>query len=164
MDTKPDAPTPSSPAAKTSPAPSNRAVPATPSPSGTLAASTAPADLSNSTLLSETGREAVHLIRTQVELAKAELRDDLHAEVAAAKRLGVAAVAGLAVLNLLLVSGALALGTVIAGWLAALLVAAAVAIVGGVMGAWGWQRLHRPLERTRKALQDDVQWVKERTA
>jgi uncharacterized membrane protein YuzA (DUF378 family) len=115
-------------------------------------------------LLAEAAKESVTLLRTELELAKTELKEDLKSEVAAAKGLSVAAVCALCVLNLLLVSVALALTGVVAPWAAPLLVAAGVALVGAVAGAFGWKHVRMPLARTRKTVEEDIRWAKERTA
>jgi hypothetical protein len=120
--------------------------------------------LSTPQLLGETAREAVALVKSEIELAKAELKEDLKAEVAAVKGLSVAALCALFMVNLLLVAGVLALATVMPGWVAALIVAAAVGLAGGIAGAIGWKHVRMPLARTRKSLEEDARWMKERTA
>jgi hypothetical protein len=65
----------------------------------------------------------------------------------------------------MLVASALALGTVLAEWAAALIVAAAVLAVGTVAGLIGWKkRVTNPLESTRRSLREDALWAKERLA
>jgi hypothetical protein len=122
------------------------------------------ASMSTPKLVSETVREALALVRAEIQLAKLELRADLASGVGAAKRLGVAGICALAVVNLLLVAAALALATVMPAWAAALVVAAVVALVGAIAGFIGWKRVSRPLERTRRTLKEDLHWMKERTA
>ena len=82
-----------------------------------------------------------------------------------AKGLGVAGLCALWTVSLMLVAGALALGTVIPEWAAALVVAAAVLAVGTVAGLLGWgKRVKQPLESTRRSLKEDALWAKERLA
>jgi hypothetical protein len=123
-----------------------------------------PRSLPSTRLVGETAREAIALVKAQVDLAKAELKEDLRSEKAAAQGLSVAAVAGLSGLNLLLVAAAFGLAAVMPAWAALLIVAAAVLLVAGIAAAIGVKKLRVPLQRTRKTLQEDVQWVKERTA
>jgi len=105
------------------------------------------------------------LVKTQIALATTEAKADLRAELGAATGLGVAAVAGLAALNLLLVAAVFALALVMPGWAAALVVFGAVALVAVVAGVTGWgKRVKNPLARTRHALEEDVQWTKEKIA
>jgi len=96
-------------------------------------------ELSTPQLVVEATREALTLVRSEIELAKTELRDDLASEITAVKGLSVAAMATLAAVNLLLVSGVLALATVMPAWAAALVFAAAVALVATIAGTVGWK-------------------------
>jgi uncharacterized membrane protein YqjE len=123
-----------------------------------------PRALPSTQLVGETAREAIALIKAQVDLAKVELKEDLQAEVAAAKGLSVAAVAALSGLNLLLVAGAFGLAAVMPAWGALLIVAAVVLLLGAIAARVGFKKIRVPLRRTRKTLEEDVRWVKERTA
>lgn len=121
--------------------------------------------LSNRELISRTLENATLLVKKEIELARAELKADLKNEVAMAKGLGVAGLCALFTANLMLVAVALALGTVMPEWAAALSVAAAVLAVGTVAGLVGWgKRVRNPLSATRRTLREDVQWAKERIA
>jgi uncharacterized membrane protein YqjE len=122
------------------------------------------ASLSTPALVAEAARETVTLVKSEMELARAELKEDLRAEVAAATGLSVAAVCGLLMVTLLLVAAVFALATVMPGWLAALVVAAAVGLAGAIAGVVGWKRVRVPLARTRRSLEEDRRWIKERTA
>jgi hypothetical protein len=105
------------------------------------------------------------LTKTQIELVTMEARADLHTELGMAKRMGVAAFAAIVGVNLLFVTAALGLATVLPGWLAALIVCAFVGIGGGIVGAIGWgKRVRVPMERTRHELKENVRWTKERMA
>ena len=123
-----------------------------------------PSSLPSARLVGETAREAVALVKAQVELAKTELKEDLRSEAAAAKGLSVALVAAISVVNLLLVAGAVALGQLLPLWAALLIVAGGVLLIAAIAGALGWKHIHPPLQRTRKTLEEDVRWVKERIA
>ncbi len=123
--------------------------------------------LSTRQLVVELANKASLLARKEVALAKSEVREDLRSEIRMASGLGVAGVCGLMVLQLLLVALVLALAEagVLRGWLAALLVAAAVLVVGTVAGLIGWsRRVRQPLDATRRSFVEGVRWVKERTA
>ena len=113
-------------------------------------------------LISELVSQAGVLARKEIELAKRELHDDLRREAVAAGQLGIAGVAGILTLNLLLVTAVLALARAMPGWVAGLLISGATLVVALVMGISGWRRIKRPpLERTRRTLKDDAQWAKE---
>lgn len=118
----------------------------------------------NSTQLAvETIQAAMSLVRSEVALAKVELRADMESELAGVRGLGIAAVCAIVTVSLLTVSGALALAIVIPGWAAALSVAGVAAIPSAIFGVIGWKKLKVPLSRTRKSLVEDARWLKERT-
>src|SRR3954452_15473868 len=97
------------------------------------------ASLSTPALVTEAAREAITLMKSEIELARSELKEDLRAEIAAATGLSVAAVCALLVVNLLLVAAVFALASAMPGSLAALVVAAAVALAGAIAGIVGWK-------------------------
>ena len=67
--------------------------------------------------------------------------------------------------GMMLVAVALALGTVLPEWAAALIVAGGVLMVGTIAGLVGWgKRVRNPMETTRRSIKEDVQWAKERIA
>jgi uncharacterized membrane protein YqjE len=118
-------------------------------------------------LVTDAARTVSALAREEIELAKAELRQDIRAEVKMASGLGVAGVCALGALQLGLTAIVLALmeGGVMSGWAAALVVAAVVLAVGTVAGLWGWaKRVRKPLARTRASIEENIRWAKERTA
>lgn len=114
-------------------------------------------------LIRRSVQNAQGLLDKQITLAKLELREDVRQVAQAGKLLG----AGLA---LLMVAGicflififlgidSLARGW---GWLAALIVAIAFAIVGAVLAKFGSDRVKvQPLSRTRETLKEDAVWAK----
>ncbi len=117
-------------------------------------------------LVTELARKASRLARTEVQLAKVEIRADLRRELTTAGGLGVAGLCALCTLNLLLVAGVFGLiAAGVVGWLAALIVAAFVLAVGTIAGLLGWmRRVRSPMGITRRTLKDDLQWAKERVA
>ena len=115
-------------------------------------------------LVSSIGREIHHLVSQEVELAKTELRADLERELAMVKFMAVAVVAALCGLSLLFVAAAMALGTTIPEWGAALVVGGILIAAAVVLGLVGWKRKVRPLETTRKTLKEDWEWAKNRVA
>ena len=104
-------------------------------------------------------------MKTHVELVKAEMRADLSRETSMLKGFGVAALAGLAGVNLLFISGVLALAQAQAmpAWEAGLLATAVVWLLGAGIALYSWKiRVRKPLEKTRHAAEQDVRWMKER--
>jgi hypothetical protein len=110
-------------------------------------------------------QQSKDLVRAEVALARAELKDDVKHEVRMVGGFSVAALCALCTLNLLLVACVFALSLVMPGWGAALIVAAAVLLIGTGAGIAGWAlRVKEPLHRTLKTLKEDVQWAKKRIA
>jgi hypothetical protein len=121
--------------------------------------------LGTGALLKEIGSHLELLAKKQFELATTELRADLQSEVRAAGGIGIAALTGLAAINLLLVTGVLGLSQVMPGWQAGLLVSGATLLVAAVLGLVSWRRrLRDPMSRTRRTLKDDAKWSRERLA
>jgi hypothetical protein len=121
--------------------------------------------LSTAELLKEIMHQSQRLLTAQMELAKSELRADLSREGTMVARIGLAAVAGITAINLLLVTAVLALSAVLPPWAAGLCVTGAVLLVAAISGAVGWgKRVKQPLTRTRRELEQDVKFAKERVA
>jgi hypothetical protein len=121
--------------------------------------------LSNRELIGQITAKASLLAKKEIDLAKAEIRADLQAQVGMAKAFGIAAIAALLGVNLLLVAVVLALATSLPGWIAALIVGGVMLAIGAVMGYIAWRRLvTNPLALTRQTLKEDMRWVKERLA
>jgi len=116
-------------------------------------------------LVGEIGRQLVQLAEEEVDLARAELAGDARAAGRTAIALGLALMAALVGVTLLFVAVVLALGLVLAGWLAALIVALAV-LAAGAVAAWvGWTyRPRTPRALTRKSLKEDWKWLKDLVA
>jgi uncharacterized membrane protein YqjE len=118
-------------------------------------------------LVTEVARKASALVRKEVELAKAEVRADLRTEIKMASGLGVAGLCAIFTVQLLLTAIVLALmqSGLLPGWAAALIVAAVVLAIGTAVGLWGWaKRVRKPLDTTRRSLQENVRWAKEQIA
>ena len=109
--------------------------------------------------------QAELLAKKEIELAKTELRADLRSQTRVAEGLGVAAVAALVTVNLLLFTAALALSLVMPGWAAGLIVSGVMLIVALLFATVSWRRrLREPLAHTRRTLKDGVNWTRERFA
>jgi uncharacterized membrane protein YqjE len=118
-------------------------------------------------LVMEIAKKAKLLARAEIELAKREVKEDLRSEIKMASGLGVAGLCGILALAMLLVTIAFALqeAGVVPGWLAAILVAAVVLAIGTAAGLWGWaKRVRTPLDTTRRSIQENVRWAKDRIA
>src|SRR5262245_38709864 len=112
--------------------------------------------LSTVELFREITGKGTELVRKEVELAVAEAKSDLRAELVMLKLFAAAAVGAISALNLLLLAAVLALADVMPGWQAALAFAAAVAALSAVLGFVGWRkRVTRPLALTRESVKED---------
>ena len=118
--------------------------------------------LSTPELIKEIPQQLKQLVVAQLDLAKVELRSDLAREGKMVAGMGVAALATLITVNLLLVTGILTLATVMPGWAAGLCVSGVVLLVAIVAGSLGWsKRVRRPLARTRREIEQDVKLTKD---
>jgi hypothetical protein len=121
--------------------------------------------LGTAALMMKVVSQAELLAKKEIELAKTELRADLHSEARVAEGLGIAAVAALVTVNLLLVTAALALSLVMPGWAAGLIVSGVMLIVALLFATVSWRRrLREPMAHTRRTLKDGVKWTRERFA
>jgi nitrate/nitrite transporter NarK len=125
-----------------------------------------PAETSIGQLISDISDDLSRLFRQEVELAKAEVRQEATKAGKAAGMLGGAGFAGYMVALLLTFAVVFGLGNVMdLGW-AALIVAIVWAVVGGVLYASGRRRLRTvsPVPRqTVETLKEDAQWLKNPT-
>jgi uncharacterized membrane protein YqjE len=106
------------------------------------------------------------LVRQEVELAKAELREKGKAAGIGAGMFGGAGALGLYALGALTACMILALATVLDAWLAALLVAVGYGAAAGVLALTGKRKVDEgtpPVpEQAIESSKEDVQWTKQR--
>lgn len=103
------------------------------------------------------------IFRSEVQLAKTEMQDQVAAAVTPAATLGVGLVLAIHALGLLLLALVYAVATVVPMWSAALLVSAATAIVAVLFIRLGSKRLKHVSvtpEKTIASLKETMQWVK----
>jgi len=118
---------------------------------------------STADLVREVASTASALVGKEVELARVELKNDFASELATLKSFAVAAVAGVLALAALLIAAVIALMPYVDARLAAVAIAAVFALVAIVAGTIGWRHhVTKPLARTRKIVEEDVQWAKQR--
>lgn len=106
------------------------------------------------------------LVRSEIQLAKAELAAKGGRLATGAGLAAAGAVVLLAMLGALVATAILALATTVAAWLAALIVTIVVGIVGGVLVLMGVRALKRgtpPVpEHAVDSVKEDIAWVKTR--
>lgn len=115
-------------------------------------------------LFSDLAREAARLVRQEAALAKAEFVNGLGQAGTGAGLLAAGGALLFAALLAFMVAAGFALGLVLPGWAAALIVGGVVLIVGGVLLLIGRSNLaaHNLMpRRTLNTLRDDAQWAKE---
>ena len=121
--------------------------------------------LSTRQLLSRVLQTGSLLVAKEVELARAEIRADLDAELDTVKLLGAAAVAAVLGVNALLIAAVFGLAYWMPGWLAAVGLAVLLLGTSVVVGLIGWRRrVSSLLAVTRRTVKEDVQWAMERLA
>jgi len=120
-------------------------------------------DLSTVALIKEITAEVGQLAQQEVGLAKAELKANLKAEAKAAGGLGLAVLAALTTVDMLLVTVILALARTMPGWAAGLVVSGFTLAATGILGLLGWNmRARSVLARTRGILREEIGWAKQR--
>jgi len=131
-----------------------------------MTAAQQPQESSVGQLISEISDDLSTLFRQEIELAKAEVRQEARKAGRAAGMLGAAGFAGYMVALLLTLAVVAGLSNVMdPGW-AALLVAVVWAVAGAVLYVTGRQRLRAvsPVPRqTVETLKEDAQWLKNPT-
>src|SRR5215207_5942212 len=122
-------------------------------------------DRSVGQLLGDVTRELQALMRKELELAKAETKEELQRAAAAGKGFGAAGVAGYLALVMLSFAAAWALTAIMpTGWafFAVGLVFGIVAAVMALRGRRELQKFHPVPDETVETLREDVQWLKSR--
>jgi len=106
------------------------------------------------------------IIRAEVRLAKAEVREETVKAGRAAGMLGAGAVLALYAGGLFLLTALFALETALAPWLAALILTALVGIAAAVLVSVGRKRVKqvdpRP-DKTIRTIKENVAWVRNQT-
>ena len=115
-------------------------------------------------LMRQLADETTTLVRQELELAKAEMREKGKKAGVGAGMLGAATVAALLALGALTAFFILALDGFLPNWLAALIVAAVYGAVAGVLALRGRERVQeagKPVpEQTQQSIQEDLEWAR----
>jgi hypothetical protein len=108
-------------------------------------------------------RNLQEIVRSEVRLAKVEIRDDARQAASSAVWIGAGAVGALSAWAFLLWSITFALSTRMSLWAATLVVAVVLACAAGVLIVGGIRRLKRvhPIpERTIASIKENVEWIR----
>jgi MFS family permease len=117
-------------------------------------------------LVRQLSEQTSRLARQEVELAKAELAEKGKRAGIGAGMFGGAGIFGVYALGALVAAAILGLATAVAAWLAALIVAAALGAIAGVLVPTGKAQVQQATppvpEQTTESVKEDVQWAKTR--
>ena len=119
-----------------------------------------------SDVLQDILRDVQEILRSEVRLAKAEIRQEATRAAASALWVAVGVVGVVSAWIFLLWTAAYALATILPMWAATLAVTVAMAGVGSVLIAVGLRRLRRisPMpERAIESFKENLEWMKQPT-
>jgi hypothetical protein len=112
-------------------------------------------------VLSDIAGNVQHIVRAEMRLAKAELKQDVALLKRGAIFMAVGAVTGILGLALLCLAAVYALASTMPAWAAALIVAIVVSIVAALFFLTARRQISGlGLPRTSATVQENVQWVK----
>ena len=125
----------------------------------------ATAERSISTVLYDILGNVQEIIRSEMRLARTEFTEELGKLRSASLLLGVGALLATFGVLFLLIAIVYALSLVVPAWAAALIVAAAVAALAGILLAAGVKRIKavRAAPKTTATLKENVEWAKQLT-
>jgi uncharacterized membrane protein YqjE len=123
-------------------------------------------DRSVAELTRQLSDQTATLVRQELDLAKAELAAKGKRAGLGAGMFGGASLFGLYALGALTACAILALDMAMDGWLAALIVAAVLGTIAGILALTGTRNVKRGVpptpEQTVESLKEDVKWTKQR--
>ncbi len=123
-------------------------------------------DASLGELVKQLSEQTSRLARQEVELAKVELQEKGKRAGLGAGMFGGAGIFGLYALGALVAAGILALATAVTAWLAALIVAAVLGAIAGILALVGKKNVQQATppvpEQASESVKEDVQWAKTR--
>lgn len=121
-------------------------------------------DRSVAELMKQLSDQTATLVRQELDLAKAELAEKGKKAGLGAGMFGAASVFGLYALGALTACAILALALAVKGWVAALIVAAVLGAIAGVLALMGRRNVKQGVpptpERTIESVKQDVEWTK----
>jgi uncharacterized membrane protein YqjE len=121
---------------------------------------------STSEVLQDIIRNIQEIVRSEVRLAKIEIRDEASKAKSATQLIAAGAVTATFALLFLLLTVFYALAVVMSFWAAALIVGFVLSIIAGVTLSAGIKRfkqIHPTPERTVETIKENVEWAKQQT-
>ena len=125
-----------------------------------------PGDRSFSNVLENIVGNVQEIIRAEVRLAKAEVREEAAKAGRASVILGAGAVLALYALGFFFLAALFALEMTLAPWLAAIILTVAIGIAASLLIAMGVKRMkhvHPRPEKTIHSIQENLEWAKHQT-
>lgn len=118
-----------------------------------------------STVLQDIIANVQDIVRSEVRLAKTEVREELAKARSAGVLLGISVVAAIFSVLLLLLASVYALSRVLPHWAATLIVAIVVGVIAGVTLAAALRQFKtvQPAPKTAESLKENVQWAKQQS-
>jgi len=121
-------------------------------------------DRSAADLVRDIISNAQEMVRSEVKLAKAEFREETTKTLSGAKKMAIAAGAGLFALTFVLWSVAMLLARVLPDWVATLLVGIVLGAVAGVLYSRARSEIQMPTpDKTIENIKENVEWMKNQT-
>ena len=117
-----------------------------------------------STVLQEIVRNVQEIMRSEIHLAKTEVREELTKTRSASVLMAVGAASGLFSVFFALLTLVYALSLIVPAWAAALCVAGGVGIVAGVTiraGLTRFKAIHAGAPKTVASMKENVEWAKQ---
>ncbi len=111
-------------------------------------------------------RNVQEIVRSEVRLAKTEIRDEAAHAASSALWLAAGAVGALSAWMLLLWAAVFALATSMSMWVATLVIAVVLAMIASallIIGVGRFRRIQPIPERTVETLKENLEWVKQST-
>jgi hypothetical protein len=104
------------------------------------------------------------MLRAELQLAEAEVREETTRALSGAKKMGIAAGAGLFALSFILWSVALLLARVLPEWVATLLVGIVLGAIAGALYLKARREMYVPMpDKTIENVKENVEWMKNQT-
>jgi len=123
----------------------------------------APGERTIADVLGDIAGNIQQIVRAEMRLAKAELRDDLVKVRSAAVLVACGAVAGILGIAFVLLAMVYALSIVVAPWAAALIVGGGTVVIAAICLSMAGKALKDVgVPRTAETIREDIQWAKTR--
>jgi uncharacterized membrane protein YqjE len=119
-----------------------------------------------SSVLQDVVRNVQEIVRSEVRLAKVEIKEEAIKAKSSGAMLGAGAITAIFAALFLLLTIVFALSLVIPIWAAALAVGVVLSIAAGVMFTSGmklFKRIHPTPQRTVETIKENVEWAKQQT-